>query len=270
MIKECGYKNTKLTIKDVANISRAKQNIYYYDLTNSEKKQFSFFCYKRIKCLNKPKGMIWKTVFKIEGWYLKWFKKQNNIPFHPIIFDLCEEIIREAPDSRCLFRIDADDEYFTAIPTVLHEYYHYSFDNMTIHQKATILKGYLVNVLNGLIPKKVVREIKCAIKNNKTQINSVIYEVALYLPFILDRSRHDLLKMIFDIWRSIENNKNSTQMTTEELAQIFAPIFFGEDIMKFVEDEKIMIDMLKRLYKADFLYIYDYLYCEFRLCMDEK
>lgn len=249
--------------------SQLEQNVHYNDLQQLEKEYFREWCCKKLRAKNKSYFCLHRKYKSIKRKIIGFLFTEKLEPINKSFYNLHKELLESAPSSKHLFLVYTDPIYFYSYPKKFHESHFFSIDKMTLHQKAALFMGYLRYPLDRVIPKNLMREIKNTIKNRTTGIYDAVAEITLYLPFALPKERYDVMKMVFDIWNALLLNQKGTDVSIDDLCEIFLPIFFDSRTLKSIDDKASVLYFLKILYQTNFLYIYNSVFNQYRLYIKE-
>ncbi|KAM0678514.1 Dynein light chain Tctex-type [Binucleata daphniae] len=250
-----------------------KDYVEYLSLSEEEKMKLAVFCCKKIRAMRK-KGWIKKTI----GWVRNVFSPKKDSYYcgkkvvNKSFYNLQDLILKDAKNKNKIFRKSFDDSNAEEILNSMLSAQPCNFDGYSTYDLVGMYKWYIRNVLNGLLPESITKALlEVGAKNIFKQDNYEQYkDVIKYLVFAIPEEHKRILKSIFAIFESVENNYNITEMDIKSLIICIAPSIFDSKFFKKIEHAKLAVEITGIQYHCDYDKIDKALYDEFCLYNKNK
>ncbi|TBU12420.1 RhoGAP domain-containing protein [Hamiltosporidium tvaerminnensis] len=229
---------------------KPENKIYYSKLSNDEKESLKKYC--RYMLREKPKKSSGCIINMIKGFFMgkKRSEVANKKDINPFIYNVGNYILKEGIKTEGIFRISGRSSLYKSVPYSLKENCGYKTSEYTIHDNASIFKAYIRDVLNGLVPEFICKELLETFKGSRNAKS--IEEIVIYTIFCLDDMERELLLYLRRMFREIENYKDYNKMTMENLVKIFTPTLFPDFKPFDLTMIDKQIDFIKLLFESDF------------------
>ncbi|KAM0677545.1 Dynein light chain Tctex-type [Binucleata daphniae] len=250
-----------------------KDYVEYLSLSEEEKMKLAVFCCKKIRAMRK-KGWIKKTI----GWVRNVFSHKKDEYYcgekvvNKSFYDLQDLVLKDAKNCNKIFRKSFDDSNAEQMLSCMLLAKPCNFDGYSTYDLVGMYKWYIRNVLNGLLPENITKALlEVGAKNIFKKDNHEEYkDVIKYLIFAIPEKQKSILKNIFAIFESVENNYNITEMDIKSLIICIAPSIFDSKFFKKIEHAKLAVEITNILYCCDYDKIDKALYDEFCLYNKNK
>lgn len=180
----------------------------------------------------------------------------------PTIFELGNYLLKNGKKTKGIFRSSAELEYSQKHPFDINEGKKYDYKKNRIIDNAVVFKAYLRVVLKGVFSKDIASKILMLYKDAKAKsakdsvkggifAENVKHLIQKYMIFTLDSKSHELLKLLFDLFRKISKNISSTQMSIESLSTAFATSLFPSEVFMDSDDYLMVSEIIEMLYYSE-------------------
>lgn len=147
------------------------------------------------------------------------------------------------------FRLDNKDSDVQSYVDSLARNQRINFSSLSIGKLCTILKKYILNHLNGILPMEIASYlISTAQVKNKLQYKALLSA----LPYALSENEADLILKIFELFRIIDRNKNRTLMTMDSCLKLFSLVLFPKESFNTLDKLELAEEITKDIFKLDF------------------
>ncbi|KAK1348141.1 Rho GTPase activating protein 39 [Hamiltosporidium tvaerminnensis] len=203
---------------------KLQNKLYYSKLSNDEKESLKKYC--RYMLREKPKKSCGCIINMIKGFFMgkKRSEVANKKDINPFIYNVGDYILKEGIKTEGIFRISGRSSLYKSVPYSLKENRGYETSEYTIHDNASIFKAYIRDVLNGLVPEFICKELLETFKGSRNAKS--IEEIVKYTIFCLDDMERELLLYLRRMFREIENYKDYNKMTMENLEKSLHLLYF--------------------------------------------
>lgn len=206
--------------------------IKYSNLTKTEKLFLSEFCFIH---LNKVSRKL--SVKKLMCDFKNFFIRRKNFVYlrkkiNPFIFELIDYLKTQGLDKVGIFRIPGKSNIYKQISNDLGEGKKYKINDYDINTNASILKAYIREVIDGLIPIEVCKVLFEVVNKNDQEKLSKVKEV---LQFIFLDDYRQLIIEILNLLKLIDSHSFINRMTMSNLLIIFTPTFFPKSVTNSIE-----------------------------------
>ncbi|KAF7683523.1 Rho GTPase-activating protein gacJ [Astathelohania contejeani] len=225
--------------------SLESDTVKYSDLSPTNKEKLCDYCLKMIERKGGNSGI--KKIFKFFKNFVE--SPEEKPPIHPFILKIIEEIRNRCLDVVGIFRVLGRREVFSTIPFRIQTS---KIDDISIldpYDLASVLKAYIRNILNGLIPNCVFNTMKRAIKS---ETSDLLDYTKLYLPFCVKGSYRRLLLETFKLLIEVDAHSETNKMTMSNLLKIFPPTLFPAEVTPNFEVIEIQSKILRIMLELDY------------------
>ncbi|TBU19811.1 RhoGAP domain-containing protein [Hamiltosporidium tvaerminnensis] len=206
--------------------------IKYGNLTRSERIYLSEYCFINLNNISRCISVT-KIIFIVKGFFTK---RKNFISLkrkiNPFVFELIDYLKKDGTDKIGIFRIPGKSNIYNQISKDLGEGKTYHIESYDINTNASILKAYIREILDGLIPIEVCKALFEITNQNDQEKISKVREV---LPFIFLEDYRLLIIKIIDLLKTIDSHSCINKMTMSNLLIIFTPTFFPKSVTNSYE-----------------------------------
>lgn len=212
-------------------------------LSASQKIELSRFCWGAFRKRATNMLFAWVNCFQRKGRAGR-IKKIN-----PAIFDVIESLKRRATHTKFIFRYEPDKPTAARIASALHESIHVDVESIDIFVLANVLKNYIREHLDGLVPIEVFERIRASIVSSDRYTRKALFS---YMPFIFSDVERRLIIELFELLRVIDKNVKETEMNIDSLLGLFSLVLHPQAAFTTLDDLEYVQIITRELYRQDF------------------
>ncbi|XP_029166590.1 rho GTPase-activating protein gacGG-like [Nylanderia fulva] len=240
------------TSKESQAITKNSNTISYDSLTEEEK---HFLAVHSCRMIKKRSGK-WKIV----RFYLfikkKLFGKTNDKNYfpkksvNPFIYELIDYLKVNGAKERGIFRLGGRPSVYNTVPHDIQRGERIDFTKYDITNLASILKAYVREVLDGLLPLSPCKAMYRCISNESRE--DLVLHLKKYFPWCIPPQERRLFIALQDLFSKINDNAHTNYMTTKNILLIVAPTIFPSKSVSELNDALLQVDILVEVFGLNY------------------